>query len=183
MSSFYRRSSYRSVELAVGPAYWPVAGWTALLVFVQTTLVPVFTFHGAVPSLVTIAVVLYAVRAGARRGALLAIPAGLLEDIFAGTGGGWTLSTTVVALLVGAFTRGIFADGAFAPAVLCGIAVLVRSLLFWVIMAMEGYPPGYATAHLHAALWSALMTSVVAMLWLLARGRFVHDKTTIERIE
>ncbi len=183
MSSFYRRSSYRSVELAVGPAYWPVAGWTALLVLAQTAVVPVFAFHGAVPSLVTIAVVLYALRAGARRGALLAIPAGLLEDVFAGTGGGWTISTTVVALLVGAFTRGIFADGAFAPAVLCGIAVLVRSFLFWTIMAMEGYPPGYATAHLHAAIWSALMTAGVALVWLLGRGLFVHDKTTIERIE
>jgi len=183
VSSFYRRSSYRSVELAVGPAYWPVAGWTALLVFFQTTLVPLLAFHGAVPSLVTIAVVLYALHAGARRGAMLAIPAGLLEDIYGGAGGGWTISTTLVALLVGAFTRGIFADGAFAPAVLCGIAVLVRSFVFWVVMAIEGYPPGYATAHLHAALWSALMTAAAALVWLLVRGRFVDDKTTIERIE
>jgi len=87
------------MEITVGPAYWPVLGWTALLAFAQTVLAPVLAFRGAVPSLVTIAVVLYAARAGARRGVFLALPAGLLEDVFAGTGGGWAISTTVVALL------------------------------------------------------------------------------------
>ncbi len=182
MSSFYRRSSYRSVELSVGPAYWPVLAVTALLALAQTTIVPLLAVRGAVPSLVAIAVVLYAVRVGARRGAMLAIPAGLLEDVFAGTGGGWTLSTMIVALLVGGFSRRIFADGAFAPAVLCGIAVVVRDALFWTIMKMEGYPPGFSSAHLHAALLSAAFTTVVALVWLGARERFVLDKTTIERV-
>jgi rod shape-determining protein MreD len=181
VSSFYRRSSYRSVELSVGPAYWPVLGWTVLLALLQTIVVPLFAFRAAVPSLVTIVVVLYAVRVGARRAAILAIPAGLLEDIFAGTGGGWTIATTVVAMLVGGLSRRMFADGAFAPALLCGLAVLARDLVFWAVMRLEGYPPGYATAHLHAALWSALLTSLVAFLWLLIRGRLVADKTTVER--
>jgi len=181
VSSFYRRSRYRSVELTVGPAYWPVLGWTALLALAQTTIVPLLAIRGSVPSLVTIAVVLYAVRVGARRGALLAIPAGLLEDIFAGTGGGWTLSTTIVALLVGGLTRRIAADGAFARAVLCAIAVLVRDAIFWAIMALQGYPRGFAGAHLHAALLQAAYTACVALVWLVARDRIVGDKTTVER--
>ena len=181
MSSFYRRSSYRSIELAVGPAYWPVFGWTMLLAFAQTVLVPLLAFRGAVPSLVTIAVVLYASRVGARRGAMLALPAGALEDIFAGTGGGWTISTLLVALLVGGFSRRMFADGAFAPSVLCGVAVLARDLIFWSVMRVEGYPPGYAGAHFHTALWRALLTAIVAFVWMLLRGRLVTDKTTVER--
>ena len=105
----------------VGPAYWPALGWTSLLALAQTVVVPLFAFRGAVPSLVTIAVVLYASRAGARRGALLALPAGLLEDIFAGTGGGWTISTTIVALARRRRSHArMFADGAFVPAILCG---------------------------------------------------------------
>ena len=180
MSSFYRRK-YRSVEIAVGPAYWPVFGWTAVLAFVQTALIPLLAFRGAVPSLVTIAVVLYASRAGARRGALLALPAGLLEDIFAGTGGGWTISTTIVALLVGGFSWRMFADGALVPAVLCGAAVLVRDLIFWTVMRAEGFPHGYAVAHAHTSLWRALLTAAVAFGWLVIRGRLVSDKTTIER--
>lgn len=169
------------MEITVGPAYWPAFGWTTLLVFLQTVLVPLLAFRGAVPSLVTIAVVLYASRAGARRGALLALPAGLLEDVFAGSGGGWTVSTTVVALLVGLFTRRMFADGAFVPAVLCGGAVLIRDLLFWSIMRIEGFPPGFAVAHAHTSMWRALLTALVAFAWLILRGRLVTDKTTIER--
>jgi rod shape-determining protein MreD len=180
MSSFYRRK-YRSMEITVGPAYWPAFGWTALLAFLQTVLVPLLAFRGAVPSLVAIAVVLYASRAGARRGALLALPAGVLEDVFAGSAGGWTISTTVVALLVGLFTRRMFADGAFVPAVLCGAAVLIRDLVFWSIMRIEGFPPGFAVAHLHTSLWRALLTALVAFAWLILRGRLVTDKTTIER--
>ncbi len=180
MSSFYRRK-YRSIETTVGPAYWPVLGWTSLLALAQTAVVPLLAFRGAVPSLVTIAVVLYASRVGARRGALLAVPAGLLEDIFAGTGGGWTLSTTIVALLVGALSRRMFADGALVPALLCGGAVLFRDLMFWTVMRAEGFPAGFALAHLHTSLWRALFTAVLAYAWLLLRGRFVTDKTTIER--
>jgi rod shape-determining protein MreD len=169
------------MEITVGPAYWPVLGWTSLLALAQTVVIPLLAFRGAVPSLVTIAVVLYASRAGARRGAMLAVPAGLLEDVFAGTGGGWTIATTVVALLVGGLSRRMFADGAFVPALLCGLAVLVRDLVFWCVMRMEGFPPGFATAHAHTSLWRALLTALVAFAWLVVRGRLVTDKTTIER--
>jgi rod shape-determining protein MreD len=180
VSSFYRRK-YRSVEIAVGPAYWPVFGWTALLAFAQTVLVPLLVWRGAVPSLVTIAVVLYASRAGARRGALLAIPAGLLEDVFAGSGGAWTIATTLVALFVGGLSRRMFTDGAFAPAMLCGFAVLARDLVFWTVMRIEGFPYGFGVAHLHTSLWRAALTALVAFVFLVVRGRLVTDKTTIER--
>ncbi|HEY0614208.1 MAG TPA: rod shape-determining protein MreD [Candidatus Elarobacter sp.] len=169
------------MEISVGPAYWPVLGWTSLLAFAQTVAAPLVAFRGAVPSLVTIAVVLYAMRAGARRGVLLALPAGLLEDIFAGTGGGWTIATTIVALLAGGFSRRMFAEGALVPALLCGFAVLVRDLVFWCVMRVEGFPPGFATAHAHTALWRAAFTAIVAFAWLFARGRLVTDKTKIER--
>ena len=169
------------MEIAVGPAYWPALGWTALLAFAQTVAGPLLAFRGALPSLVTIAVVLYASRAGARRGALLALPAGLLEDIFAGTGGGWTISTTIVAILAGGFSRRMFADGAFIPAMLCGAAVLLRDLTFWSVMRIEGFPPGFAAAHAHTSLWRAAMTAAIAFAWLAVRGRLVSDKTTIER--
>ncbi len=112
---------------------------------------------------------------------MLGLPAGLLLDIFAGTAGGWTIATTIIGLLVGGVSRRMFADGAFVPAVLCGLAVLARDLIFWTVMRAEGFPPGFATAHAHTALWRALLTAVVAFAWLVARGRMVTDKTTIER--
>jgi len=180
MSSFSRRS-YRSVEIAVGPAYGPVLGWTALLALAQTTVVPLLAFRGAVPSLVTIAVVLYALRAGARRGALLALPAGAIEDIFAGTAGAWTIASTVVALLAGGFSRRMFAEGSLVPAALCAAAVLIRDLVFWIIVRLEGFPAGYGTAHLHGAVLRATLTAVVAFAWLALRARVVREVTRVER--
>lgn len=175
------RGKYRSIEVSVGPAYWPALGWAALLVLVQTTFAPYISFRGAVPSLATIPVVLYCVRVGARRGSRLALPVGLLEDIFAGTGGAWTISTTIMGLCAGGLSRRVFADGAFVPAVLCALCVLLRDALFWGIMRVQGYPVGYAVAHLHAALWSAALTAVAAFVFLVVRGRLVTDKTTIHR--
>lgn len=175
------RTTYRSVEFVVGPAYWPTLGLTVALAFAQTVLAPLIAFRGAVPSFTAIAIVLYANRVGARRAALLALPAGLVLDIFAGTGGGWTIATTVMALAVGGLSHRVFADGAFLPAVLCALAVLLRDFVFWSVMRFEGYPNGYAVAHLHAALWNALLTAVVAFAWLIARGRLVPDKTTVQR--
>ncbi|HEX3468084.1 MAG TPA: rod shape-determining protein MreD [Candidatus Elarobacter sp.] len=180
MSSFYPRK-YRSIEATVGPAYWPVLGWTSLLALLQTSVMPLLAFRGAVPSLVTIAVVLFALRVGARRGALLGLPAGLLEDIFAGTAGGWTISTTIVAMLVGGLSRRMFADGTFVPAVTCGVAVLVRDLLFWGVMRAEGFPQGFALSHLHTSLWRALLTAMLAYLWLLIRSRIAGDKAGVVR--
>ena len=167
--------------MVVGPAYWPTLGWSALLVFVQSMFAPFVAFRGGVPSLAVIAVVLYANRVGARRGALLALPVGMLEDIFAGTGGGWTFATAVVGLCVGGLSRRVFADGAFVPAVICALAVLLRDLVFWIVMRLEGFPPGYALVHFHVALWNAALTGVIAFVWLVVRGRLVVDKTTIHR--
>ena len=165
----------------MGPAYWPAFASAAGLLLLQTMLEPFISFRGAVPSLVTIPLVLYCLRVGARRGARLALPIGLLEDIFAGTGGAWTIATTIVGLCAGGLSRRVYADGAFVPAVLCALAVLLRNALFWALMHVEGYPVGFAVAHLHQALWSAALTALVAFLFLVVRGRLVADKTTIHR--
>jgi hypothetical protein len=49
------------------------------------------------------------------------------------------------------------------------------------VMSIEGYPRGFAVAHLHAALWQALITGGCAIVYLLVRARFVSDRTTVER--
>lgn len=147
----------------------------------QTTFAPLLTIRNATPSFVTIVVALYALQAGGRRGAFLGLIAGALTDAVAGTGGGWTIAYTLVALGCGAVARGFFADGIVPPSFLVGCAVLVRDAIFWIVMIAEGYPRGYATVHLHAALESALFTAVCALVYGLWRVRFRHERTRIER--
>jgi rod shape-determining protein MreD len=179
--SWSSRNKFRSIEVVVGPALAPTIGLAVLAVFIQTMFAQFVTFHGTLPSLVTITVVLYAAKVGARRGAVLGIVAGVLEDSFAGTGGAWTIATTLMALAVGGISRTFFADGFGMLAVLVAIAVLLRDAIFWAVMSMQGYPRGLASAHLHAALWQAAMTAACTLLYLFLRDRIFTDRMTVER--
>jgi rod shape-determining protein MreD len=178
-SSF--RSKFRSIEVVNGPTLWPSIGWVVLALLAQTIFAPWFTIRHAVPSLTTIAVVLYALRSGGRRGAVLGIVAGALTDAVAGTAGGWTIADTTIGLATGAVARGFFADGILPPSFLVAAAVLVRDGVFWVVMAMEGYPRGFGTTHLHAAVWQAALTGLTVLVYLYVRARFFDDSTRIER--
>jgi rod shape-determining protein MreD len=175
------RSKYRSIEIVSGPSFWRAAGCVALGLFVQTVFAPLLLVRGGIPSFVTIAVVLYALRVGARRGALLGLLAGVLTDSIAGTGGAWTLAYTALAMLCGAVSRGFFADGMVMPSLFVGVAVVVRSALFWITMSAEGYPRGFGAVHLHAALESGALTAVYAFVYMLFRARYGGEPTRIER--
>ena len=175
------RSNYRSIEIVNGPAFWRSAGFVALAVFVQTVFAPILLVRNGMPSFVTIVIVLYALRVGARRGAVLGLLAGILTDAMAGTGGAWTLAYTLLALIAGGVSRGFFADGIVLPSIAIGIAAIVRSFLFWLVMTAEGYPRGYGAIHLHAALESAVLTAIYAFVYLLFRSRFGGEQTRIER--
>jgi rod shape-determining protein MreD len=164
-----------------GPALGPTIGLTVLAVFGQTTFAPFLTFHGAVPSLATIAVVLYAAKAGARRGAILGLIAGVLEDCFAGTGGAWTIAMTLTALAVGGISRSFFSDGVAMLGTLVASAVLLRDGLFWIVMSLQGYPRGFAPAHLHEALWQGGLTGICALIYLLVRDRLFVARMKVER--
>jgi rod shape-determining protein MreD len=140
--------------------------------FAQTAFAPWLTIHGAMPSFVTIVVALYALRVGVRGSLLLGALAGLLTDIIAGTGGGWTLAYLAIVLLSGAVRSRLFADGIVSPSILVAGAVLLRNGVFWLVMAAEGYPRGYGSAHLHVALEQALLTGIATAIVQALRLRF-----------
>ena len=175
------RSKFRSVEIVTGPSLWASIGWLLLALFVQSFASPWLTARNAVPSFATIVVVLYALRAGARRGLVVGILAGALTDALAGTAGGWTIADTLVVAFVGAVSGGFFADGIVPPSFLVAAAVLLRDGVFWIVMAMEGYPRGFGTRHLHESLWQALITGSCALAYLAFRQRYAGVTTRVER--
>lgn len=131
-------------------------------------------WHRAEPSLVLIAVVWYAIRTDAWRAVLFGLIAGACEDVLGGagtaaaTGGGWTIATTLTALLVSSLSRGFFADSIPIGAAAVAIATLFRRWIFWIVLSLEGYPRGFAMVHFHQALWEALMNLIVAAVLILA---------------
>ncbi len=156
-------------------------GCVVLALFVQTTFAPYLTVRNGIPSFVTAVIVLYALRAGARRGIVLGVIAGALTDMVAGTGGGWTIADMLVALGCGAVSRGFFADGLFPPILLVAVAVIVRDAIFWLVMLAEGYPRGYFSVHLHATLISAALTAAATFVYVVVRSRIGRERPRIER--
>ena len=132
------------MEITVGPAYWPVLGWTSLLAFAQTVVDSAdrVSRRGSVAGHDRGRAVRLARRRAPRRDARLAGRTARSTSSPA-PAGGWTIATTIVGLLVGGVSRRMFADGAFVPAVLCGLAVLVRDLIFWIGDAHRRLPAGF----------------------------------------
>ena len=129
--------------------------------------------RGAEPSLVLVTVVWYAIRVDMRRAAVFGLIAGLFLDIIAGqSGGAWTISTTVVAVIAGMLSRGFFADSIALVSVITGIATLLDMLVFWIVRAFEGYPPGLGWMHFHQAMFQALLNVALAAAVMLIVRRY-----------
>lgn len=155
--------------------------WLLAALFVQTAFAPWLTIHGALPSFATIVVVLYALRVGSRDALLLGAITGVVTDVLAGTGGGWTVAYLLIAAGSGAVRAGFFADGIVMPSALVAAAVLVRNALFWIVQTAEGYPRGYGTSHLHIAVEQALYTGLAAVVIQFVRSRFANPDDRITR--
>ena len=132
-----------------------------------------FSIRGVYPDAFLVAVIYYALHSDSRRAGIYGLIAGLCEDLLdLGSGGSWTVSTTLVGLLAGMLSRNFFSDSLLLAASLAAIATLVREAIFWIMRSLEGYPAGLAGIHFHAALWQALLNAaLIAIVILLGRWR------------
>jgi rod shape-determining protein MreD len=169
-------SSFRNnihIGRITAPAWYVSAGWLVLALIAQITLMHRIAIRGVEPSLVLVAVVWYAIRVEPWRGAAYGAIAGIAEDALAfGTGGAWTISTTLVAIFASLISRGFFADSLPLVATITFFATLVRQLIFWVTMAFEGYPSGLGMMRFHEALFQGILNAAVMMVVMLVNRRF-----------
>jgi rod shape-determining protein MreD len=168
LSSF--RSKPHEAPFA-GPPWYVAAAWLGGALVAQTTVVHAMAIHGVVPSFVLVVVLWYAIRVDPQHAAAYGLAAGLCEDaLSAGTGAAWMISTCITAAIASLLSRGFFADSVPLVAGVTVIATLLRALLFWVIMALSGYPAGLGSMHLHEALFeTALNVAIVVAAMLVAR--------------
>jgi rod shape-determining protein MreD len=156
----------------VGPAWYVAGAALALALVAQSTVVHYLLVRNVAPSLVLLVVVWYAIRVDVGRATLYGAVAGLCEDALAGqTGAAWMISTTLSAALVSVASRGFFADSIPLVSAMTALATLARALAFWVVMALEGYPPGLGVMHLRQALFQALLNVCAIVLAMLVVRR------------
>lgn len=157
----------------VGPAWWHAGLILLVALIFQIAIAHAFEVRGAIPSAILVAVIWYAIRVDARRAAIFGLAAGLCEDLLAGgTGGSWTVSTTLVAATVGFLSGNFFADSLPLAAAMAALATLARNAIFWIMMGFEGYPTGLGTIHFHQTLWQAVLdAALIVIAMLTARWR------------
>ena len=154
--------------------------WLAAALLLQAEFMHFFTIRAAEPSAVLVLVVWFAMRTNLMNAAAFGVIAGACEDFFGTqTGGAWTIATTLTAIGANFAARGFFVDSLALTAVVVASAALLRRLLFWTVMSLEGYPAGFARVHFHQAMWEALADAVLAIAVTLgARAissrRFAH---------
>lgn len=156
-----------------GPTWQHAAILLAVSLLAQVTLLHFFTIRGTGISAVLLVVVWYAIHADPRRAAIFGLIAGVLEDTLdMGTGGAWTISTTLTAILAGVISRGFFADSMPLVAGIVVFATLLRSLLFWLVMEGQGYPTGLGWMHFHTAILQAALNAIfIVFVMLIGRYR------------
>ncbi len=170
--SITRKTPKPHVAPFVGPAWYVAAAWLAAALLAQSTVVHYVAIRGVVPSLVLVAVVWYAIRVDARRAALYGLAAGLCEDaLSAQSGAAWTIATSLSAVLASVLSRGFFADSIPLVILITVVTTLVRALLYWVVAALGGYPPGLGLMHLHEAVLASVLNTVVMVVVMLVGRR------------
>lgn len=162
-----------------GPVWWVAGAVLAGALLLQTEIVHYLQWRGAEPSFVLIWVVWYGMHADWRRAAAFGLIAGAFEDaLSAQTGAAWTISTTVTSIFASTLTRWFFPDSVFVAAAVAFSCTLLRSMLFWVSMALfENYPSGYGRMHAHEAVWASLMNALLLAAAMLA-ARHIEDRRT-----
>lgn len=165
-------SSYRSKTAEppfAGPRWWAAAIFLAAALLAQVELFHYFRFRNAEISGVLLVVAWYAVHVDVRRAALFGLIAGICEDaLSAQTGAAWTISTTATAVVAALLSRGFFADSIPLVAAIVVLATLLRDVIFWSTMALEGAPSGLGGWHLHQTLWQAALNALFVALIMLA---------------
>lgn len=169
-------SSFRGkphVAPFVGPPWHVAAAWLIAAVIAQATIGHALAVRDVVPSLVLVVVVWYAIRVDVLRAAAFGLAAGLCGDVLgAQTGAAWTISTLVTATLTSVISRGFFADSIPLVIVVTVVATLVRALLFWMTMSLEGYPSGLGVMHFREAVLAAALNGAVMIAAMLVARRF-----------
>ncbi len=151
-----------------GPSWQRAALYLALALVAQVTLLHFFTFRGASVSVVLIAVIWFAILADARRATIYGFSAGFCEDMLSwGTGGAWTISTTITALVAATLSRAFFADSIPLVTGIVVVSTLVRELIFWTVMKLQGFPSGLGVLHFHQALWQAMLNAIFVIAAML----------------
>ena len=124
-------------------SYRKILLWIAFvlgLFVLQTSLFPIFSWNGVSVNLMLVFTVSWSLLYGARRGAFLGSMTGLLQDLATGMFFGMDVFVlTIIGYVTGAFSRNVFKDPVFLPAMATMWATTAHYFFVLVLMLLLGY--------------------------------------------
>jgi rod shape-determining protein MreD len=148
----------------------------AVVVILQTTLVPDLAIWKVFANLPLLVVVSWGLLRGPREGAIWGFITGLMVDLLSGAPfGAATLSLIVVGFLAGLGEATVFRARIALPMIVMFLATIVYELLFLLIVQISGQPMVWLDSIFRLVLPSALLNAVLTplvflgMSWLYTR--------------
>ncbi len=124
-------------------SYRKIFLWIAFLCFLfvlQTSFLPHFSLNGISANLMLILTVSWGLLYGTRRGAFMGFMAGMLQDLATGMFFGMDIfSLTIIGYITGAFSRNVFKDPVFLPALVTIWASIAHYFFILVFMLLLGH--------------------------------------------
>jgi len=143
--------SYRKIFLWMAFAF--------ALFILQTSLFPIFSWNGVSVNLMLVLTISWSLLYGARRGAFLGFMTGLLQDLATGMFFGMDVfALTIIGYATGAFSRNVFKDPVFLPAMATMWATVALYFFVLVLMLLLGYD--FSLIYIVKTLLSALCWNV-----------------------
>lgn len=144
------------------------------IALLQTTLAPYFSFMGATPEFMLLAVVSWSLLRGGREGAIWGFLGGLMLDLLSGGPFGAILLPLVLAgYLSGLGEINVFRASFLLPSLVVLGATLFYSVMELVLLQLLGQPIGWELAISHVVL-PALLLNTLALPFVYLPLRRVH---------
>ena len=121
-------------------SYRRIFFWLAFVIalfVLQTSFFPVFSWNGVSVNLMLVLTVSWSLLYGARRGAFLGFMTGLLQDLTTGMFFGMDVfALTIIGYATGAFSRNVFKDPVFLPALVLMLLLGYGFSLLYVVKTL-----------------------------------------------
>jgi len=119
-------------------------------IIIQSTLLPLATYHGIYPDLLLIIVVSYSLLSGKENGVGMGFCSGLFQDLVSGSIFGInTLSKLAIGYLFGLAERKVFKEHVLLPVVATALATVLNGLVVLMVLFILGYKVDIVSAFIN----------------------------------
>lgn len=114
--------------------YFMLALMPFLALFLQTTFFRSFSIQGAVPDMVLVLVIFYAIFNGANKGTVYGVICGLLEDLYMGRFIGINaISKGITAFVIGRLQGNVFKENILVGVIGVIVGTIINSILLFIL--------------------------------------------------